>query len=405
MNAHPETPVAPVMTERRVSLLGAALVALGPLSLGLFTPSMPELVTIFGTSESAIKLTLSLYFAGFAIAQLVCGPLSDGYGRKPVTFAFIGIYLAGSLVALFAPTIEVLLAARFVQGVGAAVGVSVSRAMVRDLFTSERSARIMNLIGLILGIAPAVAPTLGGLAFEFAGWHAAFVMMIVAGAAILVCVHVWMVETVVRDTSRIKPRALLSSYGTLARHREFMLNSLVMGGSVGGIYAFSTVVPFVLMGPVGLTPSQFGIGMLAQSGAYIGGSFLFRALMRRFSAFDLVLPGVLMLAVGSVGLAVGLRVFDTSYIVVMIPCAIFTCGVAFVLPAISTAALAPFPRIAGAAAALGGFFQMGGGLAGGTVAALMGDPVLALATVIPAMGAVAILAWFLWRIGPKTAAV
>ena len=162
MNVQPsrleETPVAPVMSERKVSLLGAMLVAVGPVSMALFTPAMPEIVHAFGTTEAAVKMTLSLYFAGFALAQLVCGPLSDGFGRKPITVAFMAIYIVASALALFAPTIELLIAARFLQGVGAAVGVAISRAIVRDLFTNDRSARIMNLIGLILGIAVAVLP-------------------------------------------------------------------------------------------------------------------------------------------------------------------------------------------------------------------------------------------------------
>ena len=121
----------PVMTERRVALLGALLVAIGPVSMALYTPAMPEIVRAFGTTEAAVKLTLSLYFAGFALAQLFCGPLSDGFGRRPVTIAFMGIYLAASLVCLFSPGIEVLIAARFMQGVGAAAGIAISRAIVR----------------------------------------------------------------------------------------------------------------------------------------------------------------------------------------------------------------------------------------------------------------------------------
>ena len=116
------------MSERRVGLIGALLTAVGPISMAVFTPAMPELVHAFGTTEAAVKLTLSLYFAGFAFAQLVCGPLSDGFGRKPVIVAFMGIYLVATLVAILAPTIYVLIAARLLQGVGAAAGVAISRA-------------------------------------------------------------------------------------------------------------------------------------------------------------------------------------------------------------------------------------------------------------------------------------
>src|SRR5690606_36087650 len=131
----PAAEARPVMSERRASLICALIVMIGPISMALYTPAMPRLVEAFGTTEAMVKLTLSLYFAGFAVTQIVCGPLSDGFGRKPVTFAFMAIYLVASIAAVFAPTIEVLIAARFFQGVGAAVGTTVSRALVRDLFT------------------------------------------------------------------------------------------------------------------------------------------------------------------------------------------------------------------------------------------------------------------------------
>ena len=396
-------PVAPPMSERRVSLLGALLVAVGPLSMALFTPAMPEIVRAFGTTEAAVKMTLSLYFAGFAVAQLACGPLSDGFGRKPVTVAFMAIYLAASLLALLSPTIEVLIAARFLQGVGAAVGVAISRAIVRDLFTHERSARIMNLIGLILGVGPAFAPTLGGLTMQFFGWHAIFGLMLVVGVIIVVVARFAMVETVQRDLSRIRPKALLGSYATLLRNGYFMSSSLVIAGAVGALYTQATVLPFILMDRVGLTPTEFGIGMLMQSGMFFAGSLVVRQLMPRFGAYRIVPVGLIFIAVGSIAMAILLRALEPSFLSVMGPVAFYAFGIAFVMPAMSTASLAPFPHIAGAAASMGGFLQMGGGLAGGALAALFGDPVLAMATIIPVMGLIAILSWAWWRTLPEPA--
>ncbi|MBX3567929.1 MAG: multidrug effflux MFS transporter [Rhizobiaceae bacterium] len=387
---------APVMSERRVSLIGAMLVAIGPVSMALFTPAMPEIVHYFGTTESAVKMTLSLYFAGFAIAQLVCGPLSDGFGRKPVVFAFMGIYLIATVLSLLAPTVEMLVGARFLQGVGAAVGWSVARAVVRDLFTSERSARIMNLMGLILAVGPAMSPTIGGLVLELAGWHAIFFVMLAAAFAIMLVVRFAMVETVQRDLSRIAPRALLQSYGTILSTPYFVLASLILAGAVGSIYTQATILPFILMERVGLTPSQFGAGMLMQSGSYLAGSLVVRALLPRFGALRLVPVGLALVLVGCAALAIGLHILPPTFLNVMGPVGFNAFGVAFVMPAISTAVLAPFPRTAGAASSMSGFFQMGGGLVGGIVCALMGDPVSAMATVIPAMGLVAVVSWLCW---------
>ena len=404
MNMQTSVLPAPVMSERRVSLLGAVLVAIGPMSMALYTPAMPEIVHAFGTTEAAVKLTLSLYFAGFAVAQLICGPLSDGFGRKPVTYAFMSIFLVASLIALLAPTVELLIAARFLQGVGAAVGWAIARAIVRDLFTNERSARIMNLMGLILAAGPAFSPTLGGITMELAGWHAIFWLMFGAGVIIMLIVRFAMVETVQRDLSRIRPSALLGSYRSVLSSPYFVLSSLVLAGSVGTIYTQATILPFILMDRVGLTPSQFGIGMLMQSGLYFAGSLVVRQLLGRFGAFRIVPAGLAFIAAGSLSTAIGLHLFEPTFLLVMGPVAFFSFGLAFVLPAMSTATLAPFPHIAGAASSMSGFFQMGGGLVGGLVCALIGEPVVAMATVIPAMGLIGILAWTAWHRLPKPAA-
>src|SRR5690606_37022584 len=175
------------------------------------------------------------------------------------------------VLALVAPSIEVLIAARFVQGIGAAVGVSISRAIVRDLFTHEQSARIMNLIGIILAVGPALAPTIGGVTMELAGWHAIFALMVAGGLAIALVVQVAMRETVPRDLSRIRPAAIAKSYGMLFSNLYFMTSSLVIAGSAGALYTQATVLPFILMDRVGLSPAEFGVGMLMQSGMYFLG--------------------------------------------------------------------------------------------------------------------------------------
>ena len=371
--------------------------------MSLFTPAMPELVADFGTTESMVKMTLSLYFAGFAVTQLVCGPLSDGYGRKPVTFGFMLIYMVASLLAVFATNIETLIAARFLQGVGAAVGVSVARAIVRDLFTSERSARIMNLIGLIMGAGPAFAPTLGGLMMNAFGWPSIFVFMAVMAVVIVAVVGFAMRETVVRDPSRIRPRAIARSYRALLTDRYFMLSSMAMAGGVGALYAQATILPFILMNRVGLTPTQFGIGMLMQSGFYFGGSVVVRRIMGRFGAFRIVPWGVCFMIAGSLAMAVVLHIWEPTFLRVMIPVSLFSFGLAFMMPAMSTAAVAPFPHMAGAAASLSGFLQMGGGLVGGLLASAMGNPVAAMSTIIPAMGLIGAGSYLLWRRVPEPA--
>ncbi len=130
------------MSERRTSMIGALMATLGPISMSVYTPAMPELVRAFGTSDATIKLTLSIYFAGFSVAQLLAGPASDAFGRRRATLSFVGIYIIGSLLAAFAPDVGWLLAGRLIQGIGASVGITVARAIVRDQFVGVEASRI-----------------------------------------------------------------------------------------------------------------------------------------------------------------------------------------------------------------------------------------------------------------------
>ena len=394
----------PIMSERRVSLIGALLVAIGPVSMALYTPAMTELVRVFDTTESAIKLTLTLYFGGFACAQLIAGPLSDALGRRPITIAFMALYCVASVAATLSPTVEVLMGARFLQGIGASAGIAISRALVRDLFTDDRSSRIMNLIGIILALGPALAPTIGGLMLPVFGWQSIFLLMTVIGFLVIWVALFSMKETVTAEPSRLNFKALGRTYKALLSNPQFLSAALVMGGALGALYAQATFLPFILMDEVGLTPAQFGASMLAQSGSFFTASLLVRQLMGRFSADRLVGPGLVFVALGSLG-TLTLLLWPPSFLHVMVPVATYSFGIAFVMPAMSTAALAPFGRAAGAAASMLGFIQMGSGLLVGSLGALMGNALLAMATLIPMMGAVACVSFLVYRkIQPRPAA-
>ena len=261
-----ETARATAMSERRVGLIGALLTAIGPISMALYTPAMTEIVHALGTTEALVKMTLTLYFGGFACAQLVAGPLSDALGRRPVAFLFMGIYCAGSLFALWAPSVHALMLA-LRAGIGASAGVAISRAVVRDLFQGQQSSRIMNLIGIILAFGPAAAPTIGGLVLMTAGWRAIFAVMAGFGIVVVVVTAVWLRETIEPDLSRLKPRALVAAYGEVLASRHFLVTAGIVAGAVGALYAQATFLPFVLMERVGLTPAAFGWGCSFRPGA------------------------------------------------------------------------------------------------------------------------------------------
>jgi DHA1 family bicyclomycin/chloramphenicol resistance-like MFS transporter len=385
------------MSPMRTALLGALIVALGPISLALYTPAMPTLVEAFATDPATVKLTITLYFLGFAFAQLVCGPLSDAYGRKPVALSFFSIYLVGSVVAVFAPTITWLLVARALQGIGAAAGVATARAVVRDQYTGQASARIMNLIGLIFAIGPAVSPSIGALLLRTLGWHAIFVSMVLYGLVVVAVTIFAISETNPNiNPAAARPRNILRSYAALARDRTFMRFSMILSCAFGALYTLPALLPFVLIGMVGLTPTQYGLATLIQTASYACGNLATMQLLRRYDAVRLIPFGIAIFCVAALVLAVGLRLFPPSLTTIIGPTALWAFGSAWIVPGATTAALANAGDRAGAASAFMGFLQIGGGLAGTLLAALLfADAFQALMNVLPVLAAAGVAGYAL----------
>lgn len=383
------------MSERRTTFLGALLTTLGPVSMAIYTPAMPQLVQAFDTTEASVKLSLSLFFGGFALAQLVAGPLSDALGRKTATLIFLSIYIAGSLLAALAPSIEYILAARLIQGIGASVGVVVGRAIVRDLFVGADAARILNTIGIFLAIGPAMGPTLGGLTLAAFDWHAVFLLLVGFGLLAGLCTMLFLRETVEPDLGRLHPMRLVRGYLEVAGNARFIAASLVLSGSIGALYAQSTMLPFILINRVGLTPTQFGIGMLMQSGAYLLGSLTLKLVASRLGGPRAAQLGITLCGLGGLVMALSVALVEPHYLTIMGPVAICTFGLAFLTPHVVTVSIAPFAHIAGSASAMTGFLQMSAGFLGGVTAAAMGDPLHAFGIIIPIMEFCAV-AGFLW---------
>ncbi|HLU15270.1 MAG TPA: multidrug effflux MFS transporter [Burkholderiaceae bacterium] len=388
---------APLMSELKVTLIGALLIAVGPVSMVLYTPALPDIVRYFGTTGAMVQMTVTLYFGGFALTQLICGPISDAIGRRPVILTFMSIYLVSCIMVLLAESIEVMLAARFLQGVGAAAGMAIARAIVRDVFTDARAVRIMNLMGLFIAIAPAAAPALGGLTIEFAPWKTLFALMAIMGVGVIGVTIFSLRETITRDVSRLRPRALLASYRTLLTTPYFMLASLVVALSIGAVYMLATVLPFILMVRVGLSPTAYGLSQILQAGAYILGALAVQTLLPRRGADALVPIGLAVVIAGCIALVALIALFGPTFLTVMLPIAVYSFGIAFIMPSMLTNSLMPFPSMAGAASALTAFLQMAAGLISSALAAAFANPTVSLAVLMPAMGVASALCWLYWR--------
>lgn len=379
------------------------MVAAGPLSISLYGPALPTIVEELGTTDSMGKLSLSVYFGAFALAQLVCGPLSDSLGRRKVTLLFFSLYVVGSMVAALGPSIEFLLAGRILQGIGVSVGVALSRAMVRDQFVGTESIRILTLINLILTVAPAIAPTLGSIVLTFGSWHVLFLLMGVYGLAIMAMTWLVTRETQpVAARTRFSPVNVVRNYGILLRAPAFMIPALVLALSFGGFYGFAALLPFVLIDELGLSTFQFAMVMLMQTGAFIAGNVLAGYAAKRLSGSAMVRIGLVLLGVAGIGFALGLRVFPPGVLPVMLPVVLWMLALAFIGPSTTAAAMASFGSIAGAAGALTGVFQVGGGFVGATLAGVaFSDASSALVTLMPIMAALTIVVALLRRIASR----
>jgi MFS transporter, DHA1 family, multidrug resistance protein len=380
------------------------MVAAGPLSISLYGPALPTIVAELGTTDAMGKLSLAVYFGAFASAQLLCGPLSDSWGRRRVTILFFALYVIGSIVAAFGPTIEFLLAGRVLQGVGVSVGVALSRAMVRDQFTGRQAIQILTLINLILTVAPAIAPTLGSIVLVFGSWHLLFLLMGGYGLGIMA-----LTSLATRETHPVAARVpfrapqIIRSYWSLLRSPAFMIPALVLALSFGGFYGFAALLPFVLIDEGGLSTFQFAMVMLMQTGAFITGNVVAGYLAKRLAGPAMVRIGLALLALAGVGFAVGLRVFPTGILPIMLPVVAWMLALAFIGPSTTAAAMAGFGKMAGAAGALTGVFQVGGGFVGATLASVaFADASDALVTLMPIMAGLAVAVAFLQREGRRS---
>ncbi|MDB5615509.1 MAG: Bcr/CflA family drug resistance efflux transporter [Devosia sp.] len=368
------------------------MVATGPLSLTLYSPALPTMVLDLGTTDAGGKLTLSVYFAAFAVAQLICGPLSDRYGRRSVGIAFFLIYVLGSLVSVAAPSLEVLFLGRFIQGFGVSAGVALSRAMVRDQFTGSEAIRILTLINLILTVTPAVAPTLGSVILLLGSWHHMFMVMAGFGLAIVALLALGSRETLAEDARvPIKLSTVIGNYRRLLASPDFLLPSLLLGLVFSGFHGFTALLPFLLIGDMGLSPLQFAMAMLVQTASFIAGNLVVGYLSTRISSRRLVLVALFLLGLGGLGFAVLPNLFPGSVIAIMAPVGVWMLALAFISPTTTAAAMSGFGRIAGAAGAMTGFFQVGGGFAGSLAAGMLwGDARAVLTLLLPVVAVLAI---------------
>lgn len=338
--------------------LMSAFVAFGPLSTDMYLPALPSLVAYFDTTLPAVQWTLSAYLIGFAVFHLICGPLADRFGRKPILLGGIGLFTVACVGCAMSESVESLVVWRFIQGVSACVGPTLGRAMARDIYGPTQAAKALGYMAAIMAIAPVIAPLLGGWMMTFTGWQAIFWSL--AGYGLVAFVTVWLVlpETLVKP-NQLKLSVIISNYRFLLTHRHFLVATVGIATMYSGAFAFISGSSFVLIDFMGVPPAQFGWWFMLIVAGYMGGSLSTARMAHRLDPMQTMMGGA-VLAVVSAGVMALLSALGWHHpLAVVLPMVFYTAAVGITMPQAMSVALAPFADMAATASALLGFLQMG----------------------------------------------
>lgn len=338
--------------------LVTALTAMGIASMAMYMPSLPSIQTEFGVTASDTQLTLTLFFVGFAFAQLIFGPLSDRYGRRPILLIGLALYAVATLACSLAWSIETLQTGRFLQGVVACVGPVVGRAVVRDTVSPSGAAAAFAVIGMALAVVPAIAPSLGGLLQASAGWRSTFWALTGASLMLIAVCALRLKETIPQyNLDATKPVTLLRIYWDLITTPYFMGYALVNSLAFAGFFSYITQSPFLFIDTLNIEPEIYGLLMIFTVMGFLVGNFLSGKLTPKigarttiFIACGLMFSGAILLF----KLSGSLTPFN-----ILAPMTLYTAGFGLIIPGSMAEALRPFPMVAGSASAVVGFLQFG----------------------------------------------
>ena len=379
-----------------LTALLAALTAIGPISTDMYLPSLPALTQGLGTTVAAGQLTISSYLIGFAVGQILYGPLSDRHGRKPVLIGAVMLYCAASIVCTFSVSIEMLIGARFLQALGASGGVVLARAVVRDLHSGARAGRELSLIASVMALAPVLAPMVGGVLQTAFGWQSVFATMASIGLSAVAVVWLLLPETLAeRASEAISLGSMAKSYRLVARNPAYLAYTGLATTSYAGLFAWLSTASFVLQNLYGLTPFKFGIVFALGSFGYMTGSTIATRLVMRLGIDGTIGCGCATMTAGGLAMVAAVALDVSSALVLVASVAVYLAGLGLVLPQSLAGALTPFPERAGAASALLGFIQQTmAAVSGVVVGQMLGHSAWPLAIAVALMGGVSLLLWF-----------
>ncbi|WP_026976336.1 multidrug effflux MFS transporter [Flavobacterium tegetincola] len=342
-----------------VLVLGS-LTALGPFSIDMYLPGFTGIAKDLNTSVNNVSLTLSSYFVGISVGQLLYGPLLDRFGRKKPLYIGLLVYILASLACYYVTSIDYFILLRFIQAVGSCGASVAAITMVRDLFPVKEIPKVFAKLMLVLGLSPMLAPTLGGYVTEDFGWHMVFLVLTFMGIGVLLASKFFLKSTYVPDKSlSLKPNAIINNFIAVLKEPQFYTYALTGGIAFSGLFTYVASSPVIFMDIFDVDAKVYGWIFALLSVSFIGTSQLNSYLLRSYSSEQLISVGLRLQCSVSILFAAGIYLEILNLYGVIIMLFLFLGCLGFCNPNTTALSLEPFEKNAGSASAVMGAIQMG----------------------------------------------
>ena len=343
---------------RAMTLLLGALVAIAPLSMDIYLPSLPSMTQALGATVDEVQLTVSVYMFGWGVAQLFAGPVSDRFGRRPALLWALVVYTLASVACALARDVGTLVAARFVQALSMATVAVVPRAVVRDIHAGERAAQMLSTMMLVLGVAPVLAPILGAELHLRFGWRATFAFVALYGVAAWIAVRFCLPETLRKpDPDALDPRTMVGNWSRVLSSRRYVGFTLIIAGAWSGLFAFLAGSAFVFVDAMGESARAFSLYLGLVSLGVFAGTAVSRRMLPRIGLERLIGASTAVMFASGTGMAALAWLGTREPLAIVLPMFVFMAAYMGTVPQSTAGALTPYPQIAGSAASLMSFVQ------------------------------------------------
>ena len=339
-------------------LILVAITALGPLAMQIFLPALPAIQADFAVDPGAAQLVLSASMIAIAVATFVYGPLSDRFGRRPVMIAGLLIFMAGTALSVYAPTIETLIVGRVIQAAGATCGMVLARAIVRDVYAEERVASVLAYLTVAMVVAPMIAPAIGGLITDQFGWRFNFLAVGIVGVLVLYGVFRRLTETNAAPADNMGLSGITAGMGGLLRSARFNAYAFQGAFALSVFFCFASAAPYVMVDVLDRPAVEYGLYFILVAAGFMAGNFIAGRISPHYGVDRMVIAGSILILVSSVVLLVLVYAGVWSPWSIFLPATFGSLGSGFSMPNAQAGVLSVDPRRAGSASGLSGFMQM-----------------------------------------------